>query len=125
MLRTKQTAIENLQQEASELLAIAKKVNNYIPNDLPEVADIWGTRRNIRINLPFDKNLFQVVRAKLGKSWRLASSFSNDEGYLFTTLIHTDGVEVVITMKPDLDGSVCQVKQVGVKEVPIMEVVCQ
>lgn len=121
---SKQTAIEKLKIEANALLEMAQKIETMLP-DLPEMVDVWATDRNLRLDLPFNWNLFRQVRRLLGIEWKSKYRHGDDDGCQYFVYIHHEHkTELVLTMKPYHPGSTCQRKQVGVKEVPVFEVVC-
>jgi hypothetical protein len=118
---SKQTTVQELKDEATKLLKTAELIEKMLPDDMP--GKIWGTDRNIRITLPFNWSLFQQARRKLGQEWKRLNSFTTDKGDLLITYRQGDA-ELVITLDFAHDGATCERRQVGVKEVPIYQVVC-
>lgn len=120
---SKQNAIEKLQKKAAQLLLMANRIN-LLPDNLPELAEVGAQETYLTIDLPFDLSLLKQTRKALGKDWQFNHSFNADDGRKFIVYLSRDKIDLTICLKPTKEGSVCKLNQIGVKEVPIFEVVC-
>ena len=127
-----QKAIEKAQVEIARFQATIEYAKLLPESDLP--IKIVLTSTVIHVDLPFDWDIYREYRHLLGREWQT----DNSE---WCTTQHKDNTihrhmsfrrkgqkevypSLMVALDSDSDKSVCQVKQVGAKKVPIMEVVC-
>lgn len=101
------------------------------PFDFP--VEILCNDKNPSVSLPFDLKVFKVYRKAMAGEWRCDDWRDTQHDNLSITrhrMYWPKGTDrwkdgyVSICLDTDLDGNVCQLVQKGIKEVPIMEVVC-
>ena len=126
-----QKAIEKAQQEIERIRLSIELAQTLPESDLPIKVGIADT--TVHIDLPFNWDIFREYRHLLGRDWEssgewVTTQLNDNSIHYHMTFKHKRQKEVypqlMIALDSDSDRSVCQVKQVGVKEVPVMEVVC-
>lgn len=131
-----QKAISKAQEKIKGIQAVMSIANLLPESDLPTRINI--DEDCIFVNLPYDVNIYRQYRKLLGENWRIGedswtctqhgeTSISRHINFVPKNAGYTkywDGPYLKVSLVTDIQGSTCQVKQVGVKEVPILEVVC-
>lgn len=118
----------------SEYMAKMEKIRDTIallPDGLEVFkARIYGNCENyIRIDIPMTITAFADFRRFLGSDWtrdKAAYEYQADDGDRYFSFLRKEtGIELKLCLRADSQYATCQRKQVGVKEVPIFEVVCK
>lgn len=124
----KQAAIEGYNQAIAKLQKCRDAVD-LLPDALAEIpgADLYSSSDYLRIDLPYTATAFKDARRLLGKDWKR-------EGYEWTDKIDGDRIfslyhkatriRLMLVLRANVQGATCERRQVGVKEVPVYEVVC-
>lgn len=88
----------------------------------------YNCENYIRIDIPMTLTAFADFRRFLGSDWKRkpdAYEYQSDSGDRYFSFLHREtGVDLRLCLKADSEFATCERKQVGVKEVPIMEAVC-
>jgi len=85
---------------------------------------------SISVRLPYNQEYYTEFRRAMGNGWTGGKWYTTQHGgksvsrHTSFTWPGIEKAEVMIAMHTDIETSICQIKQVGVKEVPILEVVC-
>ncbi len=127
-----QKAIKKAHMDIEKLQATIELAKLLPESDLPTRINI--TTDTIHVNLPFDWSVYRKYRQLLGKEWESDIEWVTTQHERDNSISHHKSFQrkgqkgtwpnLMIALDSSSDKSVCQVKQVGVKEVPIMEVVC-
>ena len=112
-------------------LAAIRDTIDLLPDDLEGFkATIYHNCEDyIRVDIPMTLTAFADFRRFLGSDWKRKpnayeyQAFAGDRYFSF--LHRKTGVELRLCLRADSEFATCERKQVGVKEEPIYEVVCQ
>lgn len=131
-----QKAISKAQQKIEGIQRVIEIARLLPESNLPTRINI--DEDGIFINLPYDINIYRQYRKLLGKNWQIGgdtwtctqhggTSVSRHINFVPKSADYTkywDGPYLKVSLVTDVQGSTCQVKQIGIREVPILEVVC-
>jgi hypothetical protein len=130
------TTIEQATQQieaAQAALQLAKFIPDLSQLGFPVEEGYFGSSKDgiVCIHLPYNVECYRRFRRLLGKGWKADhwwfTQHQTDNNMVRNISIYRNGftgAHIMVKLDPRLDKSICQVKQVGVKEVPVMQIIC-
>lgn len=137
------TAKDKVIQEAEGQIRNARKAINLMallpdPEDFPFPVEysIYATSVSsvVFASLPYDREVFEIFFQALSGEWVQDGKWINTQhgdsvihrhcGFYPKGADRYDSACLTISLGTDVPGAKCQLRQVGVKEVPVMEIAC-
>lgn len=116
--------------KALESLAQMRDAVSLIPDALLELPGsfLYHSSEYLRVDIAFTDTAFRQARKLLGTDWRrrkFMPGYKADSGDVYAFYVHKEtGVELCLCLDAAQKYASCKRVIVGVKEVPIYEVVC-
>ncbi len=123
----KQQALKNSQAQI-EKIKIGMALIELLP-DMEQIERITANDETVHIVLPYNPEILRKYRELMGEDWNqnTSSTTHHNDGTISqcTSFTHKElPGDILVAMQTGLEGSTCEIKQVGEKTVPILEVVC-
>ena len=134
-MRTKNAIIERQINKERERIEEVKQIIAWIKKrgllDLPNVIKDAYFYDGLTVKIAPGKESFRAFRQALGKGWQRGYQHTSDNGNTFINYCFQDedpdcDFRVLLVIDASYaDGTICRVKTIGTKEVPIRRIVCK
>lgn len=128
---------EKIEKERERLQADLNKLNS-TEEEMLTFLEILGTepsstvinfdyKGNLQLHLifPYSLDLLKDVRKSLGDKWKF-KSVSEHGWFIYRTYVSEEySFKLLLDLDSTYEGSTCQMVQVGTREIPVYEVVCE
>jgi len=98
---------------------------NRLPVDFNFEVSLSVTSSSVHVSIPYDLNCFRQYRSAMGRGWKSYKPYMSDTHKVYTYTYSLYRPIIYLALHPNMVGATCSIKQVGVRETPIYEVICE